>query len=130
MITAHAIERYEQITRNTIAIAFFGTPHRGAELAKFLRGLLNITFSETRFVKDLSPASQSIKEINDGFGDRTNRVQLASFWESIGMPVVGVRPWHGCRTDMNIDRSPRILCNTWIPWRDPGSLEWGPRIDD
>jgi hypothetical protein len=42
-------------------------------------------------VKDLSPASQSIKEINDAFGDRTKMIKLVSFWESSGMPMVGVR---------------------------------------
>jgi len=52
--------------------------------------LLNISFSETRFVRDLSPDSQSIKEINDAFGERSKGLKLASFYESTGMPIVGV----------------------------------------
>jgi hypothetical protein len=87
---AHNFQRYHQITQNTIAIAFLGTPHRGANLANVLKTLLNISFSETRFVTDLSPESQSIKEINDAFGDRSKGLELASFYESTGMAVVGV----------------------------------------
>jgi len=52
--------------------------------------LLNISFYETRFVRDLSPDSQSIKEINDAFGERSKGLKLASFYESTGMPIVGV----------------------------------------
>jgi hypothetical protein len=81
---AYNIDRYHQITQNTVAIAFLGTPHRGADLADTLKILLNITFSESRFVKDLLPDSQSIKEINDAFADRSKGLQLASFYESIG----------------------------------------------
>jgi len=87
---AHNVQRYHQITQNTIAIAFLGTPHRGADLANVLKTLLNISFSETRFVKDLSPESQSIKEINDAFGDCSEGLELTSFYESTGMAVIGV----------------------------------------
>jgi len=78
------------MTQNTIAVAFLGTPHRGADLADILKTLLNISFSESRFVRDLSPNSQSIKEINDAFGERSKQLELASFWESTGMSLVGV----------------------------------------
>jgi len=90
MITAHNIGMYKSIIKNTIAIAFMGTPHRGADLANLLKGLLSITFSETRFIRDLSPASQAIKDINDSFGERSGGLKLASFWESTGMLPAGV----------------------------------------
>ena len=90
LITAHNNARYRQIKKNTIGIAFLGTPHRGADLAKMLKGLLDVSFSESRFVKDLLPDSQIIKEINDSFGDRAQALQLASFSESTGMILVGV----------------------------------------
>ena len=89
---AHNIKRYEQIIKNTVAITFLGTPHRGADLAKTLNSLLNFTFSDAKFVKDLSPDSQSIKEINDTFGERSKGLELASFWESTGKTMVGVWP--------------------------------------
>ena len=90
MIMAHSFQRYHQITQNTIAIAFVGTPHRGADLANVLKTLLNASFSETRFVNNLSPECQSIKEINDAFGDCSTAQELASFYESTGMAVIGV----------------------------------------
>ena len=87
---AHSSQRYHQITQNTIAIAFVGTPHRGADLANILKTLLNASFSETRFVSNLSPEIQSIKDINDAFGDCSTGLELASFYESTGMAVIGV----------------------------------------
>ena len=90
LIIAHNHDRYHQITQNTIAIAFLGTPHRGAHLANLLKTILNISFSEAKYVGDLSPNSQSIKEINDAFGDRSKGLELASFWESTGMGLAGV----------------------------------------
>ena len=87
---AHSIERYNRVTQNTVAIAFLGTPHRGANLANLLKSLLNISFSESRFVTDLSPSSQSIKEINDAFGECSKQLELASFWESTAVSLVGV----------------------------------------
>ena len=96
MIIAHNNERYRQIEKNTIGIAFLGTPHRGADLAKMLKGILDVSFSESRFVKDLLPDSQTIKEINDAFPDRAQALQLASFSESTGMTLVGVSD-HICR---------------------------------
>jgi len=91
LIIAHNnATRYHQITKNTIGIAFLGTPHRGADLAKMLKRLLDASFSESRFVKDLLPNSQIIKEINDAFPERAQTLQLASFSESTAMTFVGV----------------------------------------
>ena len=85
LIAAHNNEIYRQINKNTIGIVFLGTPHRGANLAAMLKALLEVAFSETRFVADLVPGSQIIKEINDAFADRSKTLQLASLWESRGM---------------------------------------------
>jgi hypothetical protein len=90
MITAYNNTRYSQIKKNTIGIAFLGTPHRGGDLAKILKALLDVSFSERQFVKDLLPGSQIIKEINDAFADHISSLQLASFSESTGMMLVGV----------------------------------------
>jgi hypothetical protein len=90
LIAAHNNAKYSQINKNTIGIAFLGTPHRGADLAKMLKALLDVSFSETPFVEDLTPQSQIIKEINDAFGDRAETLQLASFWESKGMMLMRV----------------------------------------
>jgi hypothetical protein len=90
LIAAHNNSRYSQIKKNTIGIAFLGTPHRGADLAKMLKALLDVSFSERKFVKDLLPDSQTIKEINDAFADHAQALQLVSFSESTGMTLVGV----------------------------------------
>jgi hypothetical protein len=87
---AYNTDRYHQIMQNIVAIAFLGTPHRGADLADVLKTLLNISFSKSRFVRNLSPNSQSIKDINDAFGERAKGLELASFWESTGMSLIGV----------------------------------------
>jgi hypothetical protein len=89
--TAHNIKRYEPIITNTIGIAFLGTPHRGANLADILKFILDASYAKTKFVNDLSPTSQAIKEINDAFGELAQGLVLASFWESAGT-AIGVRP--------------------------------------
>ena len=86
-----------------------GTPHHGAHLANLLKTILNVSFSKTKSVEDMSPDSQSIKDINDAFGERAKRLGLASFWESTGMESAGV-----CHNDLfyfNFNRSeyPRFL---------------------
>jgi hypothetical protein len=90
LIIAHNTERYRQIIQNTIAIAFLGTPHRGVNLANLLKTILDVSFSEAKYVRDLLPDSQSIKTINDEFGDRSKGVEIASFWESMGMELADV----------------------------------------
>ena len=90
LIIAHNKSTYSQIKKNTIGIAFLGTPHRGADLAKMLNMLLDVSFSERIFVKDLLPDSQTIKEINNTFAEHAQGLQLASFSESTEMPLVGV----------------------------------------
>ena len=105
LITAHNVELYHQITKNTIAIAFLGTPHRGADLANVLKTLLNVSFSESKFVNDLLPDSQTIKEINDSFGERSKGLQLASFCESTGTALVGVL----------VRRHPVLIFRLWYP---------------
>src|SRR5215471_9800497 len=90
LIIAHNTERYRQIAKNTIAIIFLGTPHRGVNLPNLLKTILDVSFSEAKYVRDLLPDSQSIKEINDEFADRSKGVEIASFWESMGMESAGV----------------------------------------
>ena len=93
LIIAHNIQRYHQITKNVISIAFLATPHRGMDLqhlARLLKTILNLSYSDANFIRDMSPDSQSIKEINDAFGERTKELELASFWESTGIEFTGV----------------------------------------
>jgi triacylglycerol esterase/lipase EstA (alpha/beta hydrolase family) len=88
---AHDIDRYNRITKNSAAIIFLGTPHRGVHLDNLLKSILNVSFSNAKYHKDVSPNSQSINEINDAFADQAKGLKLASFWESIETGSAGVR---------------------------------------
>ncbi len=123
LIIAHNIERYYQITQNTIAIVFLATPHRGANLANILKTILNVSFSETEYVEDLSPDSQTIKDINDAFADRSKGLELASFWESTGMELAGVYNNHFL-TLTSADHRARSFCNIRICWRGSCPSRW------
>jgi len=93
LINAHNLgQKYAHIGINVLGIAFLGTPHRGADLAGVLKAVLTVSFSTRKFVNDLSKTSQTIQELNRLFGARAEQLELVSFWESTGMPVVGVGP--------------------------------------
>jgi hypothetical protein len=92
LINAHNYtERYNYIIENIIGIIFLGTPHRGADLADVLNAVFTVSFSNRKFVMDLTSTSQTIKEINRLFKARAEQLELVSFWESTGKPVFGVR---------------------------------------
>lgn len=91
MIISALDKRYRALQKNTVAILFLGTPHRGAELANILKAAIKAVFNKKRYVDDLAPNSQTIKEINDGFASVIKkRVKLASLWETTGLPGLGV----------------------------------------
>ena len=75
---------------NAKAIIFLGTPHRGADLAALLSNLLAVTFSNRIFVDQLRANSEMIKEINDTFKDRSECLELISYYESEAMRGAGV----------------------------------------
>lgn len=87
---AHLNSVFEKIKRDTLGIAFIATPHRGADLAKLLEGVLGMCFSKRPFVGDLKSSGQTVKEINNSFKHCIKDLVLFSFWESRGMPLVGV----------------------------------------
>jgi len=82
--------QYKNVAQNAIAMAFFGTPHHGVDLDKLLASAPSFKFAKTRYFKDLSPRSQAIKEINEGFAENCSKLFLASFWENRGVDGVGV----------------------------------------
>lgn len=86
----HNIENYHQINRNTIAIVFLGSPHRGMDVDKLFKSIHGPGFLEANYFKDLSPNSQCIKEINNTFGEFLGEVRIASFWESTDIQPSGV----------------------------------------
>jgi hypothetical protein len=87
---AHLDPVFEKIKNDTLGIAFIATPHRGADLAKLLEGVLAICFSKRPFVGDLKTSGQTVREINNSFKHCSTGLVLYSFWESTGVPLVGV----------------------------------------
>lgn len=121
LITAYNTARYSQIKKNIIGIVFFGTPHRAADYTTILRALLDFSFPTRKFVNDLLPVSQTIREINNAFADRAQEMQLASFWETAEMTWGGVNmPLQIYLIDY-IDRCPGRFGYLGIPWRNSGS---------
>ena len=89
IVNAYNDPSYNNIFKNSKAIVFLGTPHRGANLANFLSNLLAISFSRKIFVKQLGANSEMIEEINNAFRHRSN-LELISFCESQAIHGVGV----------------------------------------
>jgi hypothetical protein len=81
---------YRNISQNIKGIIFLGTPHRGSELATTLDKVLSITFSAKTFVEQLQPNSEAIADINRLFRHRATDLDIISFYESLGMPGLGV----------------------------------------
>jgi len=102
IIDAYNDRSYGRVLRNIKAIVFLGTPHRGSDLAKLLSNILSISFSQKVFVEQLRGRSDLIRGINDQFRDRSESLELVSFYESKEMPVIGVL---GAKSSLIDDRS-------------------------
>ena len=85
IINAYNDCTYGNVVENAKAIVFLGTPHRGADLDGLLSSLFNITLSRRLFVDQLRANSEMIQEINDAFRDRSESLQLISYYESKAM---------------------------------------------
>ena len=90
IIKAHNDRSYTYILKSLKAIIFLGTPHRGAGLAKLLSNLLTVCFSKKIFVDQLSRNCDFIRDLNDEFRDRSESLELISYYESVGMHTLGV----------------------------------------
>src|SRR5271170_1866417 len=90
IINAYNDRSYLNIVENAKAILFLGTPHRGADLASLLSNLLAVTFTQRNFVDHLRANSEMIQEINDAFRDRSQSLELLSYYESEAMRAAGV----------------------------------------
>lgn len=94
IIDAYNDRSYTRVLKNVKAIIFIGTPHRGANLAQILTNLLHVLYSLKVFVEQLQPSSELIQAINDQFRDRSESLELVSFYESKGVPGLGVSLIH------------------------------------
>ena len=90
LIDAYNDRCYTRVLRNAKAIVFLGTPHRGSNLASLLSNLLLVSFSHRIFVNQLHAKSELIQAINDQFRDRSELLELVSFYESKEMRGLAV----------------------------------------
>jgi hypothetical protein len=85
IINAYNDRSYKNIVANARGIVFLGTPHRGADLVALLNALLTVSFSHPIFVDQLRANSELIQEINEAFRDRSESLELISYYESEAM---------------------------------------------
>lgn len=87
IIDAYNNPNYNSLSKDIRAVVFLGTPHRGADLANILNLILTVTFSSSRFVKQLTPDNEAIKAINANFIHRAKSLRLVSFFETVNTRV-------------------------------------------
>ena len=75
---------FDDLKRRIHTLFFLGTPHRGAELARYLKNLLRITYriESYPYVEDLARNSASLRHMNDTFFHHVENIQLYSFYET------------------------------------------------
>ncbi|KAI1170900.1 hypothetical protein F4777DRAFT_591619 [Nemania sp. FL0916] len=136
----YEVDRYQSLFRAIAGVAFFGTPHRGSNIASlghvFGRILKAASFgahTNAQLLKDLQTDSQMLDRITTVFVDRKYNFQICSFFETEKMDfmssvvvdrhsaVLGIEreivaPMNGnhrsmCRFTRNDARLPVVLAN-------------------
>lgn len=81
---------YKTLAKRVHAIYFLATPHRGSDLAKLLKNILQTVYSSPDYVGDLVRDSESIQSINDEFREYSADIDLWSFYETQKLNIGGV----------------------------------------
>ncbi|EGS19990.1 uncharacterized protein CTHT_0044860 [Thermochaetoides thermophila DSM 1495] len=93
-----ACHQNKKLAERVRAIYFIATPHRGADLAKTLKNILQLVFSAPSYVVELIPGSDVLQAINDDFRQHAEGLELCSFYETrqfragIGISALVVDP--------------------------------------
>lgn len=82
---------FKDMKRRMKTLFFLGTPHRGADLAKYLTNILHVTHSSRPYVTDLQKDSVSLKLLNEEFRHCVEGIHLHSFYETKEMDVIVAR---------------------------------------
>ncbi|GAB1317133.1 hypothetical protein MFIFM68171_07343 [Madurella fahalii] len=82
------------ISNSTKGIVFFGTPHRGADAAKWAKVVTDVVSTslnlpQAELVKVLQTNSDDLMSISEDFSPLASRYAIASFYESIVHPILG-----------------------------------------
>lgn len=94
-----ADEHLRQIERDTVGIAFLGTPHRGADIAPFVKAIANIVEVSGKRINSeilevLKRDSQVLAAVENSFTNwvrkKNGRAHLACFCEDLEIRGVGM----------------------------------------
>jgi len=95
VIRAHEQDRYTALLSHIKGVAFFGTPHRGSDLADWAKMFGNIisiasfgTRTNKRLIKELQGTSEVLSNISRSFVCRGNKddLKIFSYYETERMP--------------------------------------------
>jgi len=90
IIDANTNPEYSTVFKEIKAAIFLGTPHRGADIASILNGILEISFSWSSFVRQLQPRSDTITSINNHFIHLASSLSLVSYFETQNTRIIKV----------------------------------------
>lgn len=89
LVRAHESPRYAEIIPRIKGVFFFGTPHRGSDMAKWASMLAAIlkaasisSSTNTGLSKDLIPGSRILTNISRSFVQRSSQLRIFSFYET------------------------------------------------
>lgn len=89
LVRAHETERFLVLRGRVQGICFFGTPHRGSDMAKWatvLGAMLKAgsigSSTNTDIAKDLLPRSRMLQSISKSFIERGRQLKIYSFYET------------------------------------------------
>lgn len=66
------------------AMYFLGTPHRGSDMATYVKLALSLQLpsGSKPYVNELMPNSSTVQAINDDFRHVSHELEIWSFWEA------------------------------------------------
>lgn len=89
VVRAHEDDRFLEIRERIGGVLFFGTPHRGSDLAKWASVLGAIlkagslaSSTNTGIPKDLAPRSRVLEAISRSFMSKSRNLKIYSFYET------------------------------------------------
>ncbi|KAI9773876.1 MAG: hypothetical protein M1840_006102 [Geoglossum simile] len=98
VVRAHERDRYSLVLKYIRGVAFFGTPHRGADSAYWCSIFSNLlktaslgVHTQSNLPKDLELQSRALREISKAFVDRAKDLRIFSFYETDKMDFLNCR---------------------------------------
>lgn len=96
MIKAHCNDMYTTVSRYIHGVLFFGTPHRGSDIASWGTIFSNVlrvgsfgTSTNSSLIKELQRNSRTLDMISRSFADCGKDVNIVSFYETEAMDYLG-----------------------------------------